>query len=72
MVNNDQVKVIDPEFACWGPIGFDLGCLLANLIIDYLFHLTNNEEYCLFIIKNNLQYIINLRKRFISKNTQKL
>ncbi|RHQ38617.1 hypothetical protein DWY47_18280, partial [Ruminococcus sp. AF25-23LB] len=67
--NNDQVKVIDPEFACWGPIGFDLGCLfdpefacwgpigfdlgclLANLIIDYLFHLTNNEEYCLFIIK---------------------
>lgn len=51
MVNNDQVKVIDPEFACWGPIGFDLGCLLANLIIDYLFHLTNNEEYCLFIIK---------------------
>jgi 5-methylthioribose kinase len=30
MVTPDDTKVIDPEFATYGPIGFDVGMLLAN------------------------------------------
>ncbi len=31
----DSTKVIDPEFAYFGPIGFDVGSLLGNLLLNY-------------------------------------
>ncbi|HEX7820601.1 MAG TPA: S-methyl-5-thioribose kinase [Sphingobium sp.] len=36
MVTVDDTRVIDPEFAFYGPIGFDVGMILANLWIAYL------------------------------------
>ncbi len=35
MVNQTETKVIDPEFAFYGPIGFDVGLLLANFFLGY-------------------------------------
>ena len=35
MVTETETKVIDPEFAFFGPMGFDTGALLANLLINY-------------------------------------
>jgi len=35
MVTEADTRVIDPEFAFFGPIGFDLGALLANLMLSY-------------------------------------
>lgn len=35
MLTEDDTRVIDPEFAFVGPIGFDLGALLANLLMSY-------------------------------------
>ena len=35
-VNKDFTKVIDPEFAFYGPIAYDIGALVANLIMNYL------------------------------------
>lgn len=35
MVTEDDTRVIDPEFAMYGPIGFDLGAFLANLLMSY-------------------------------------
>jgi 5-methylthioribose kinase len=35
MVRDDDLKVIDFEFAQFGPIGFDIGLLLGNLLIAY-------------------------------------
>jgi 5-methylthioribose kinase len=32
----DDTRVIDPEFALYGPIGFDLGAFVANLLMAYL------------------------------------
>lgn len=32
--SNDETKVIDPEFAFFGPIGFDVGQFFANLIVN--------------------------------------
>jgi 5-methylthioribose kinase len=35
MVTEKETKVIDPEFSFYGPAGYDLGCLLANMIFAY-------------------------------------
>ncbi|MDR5816288.1 S-methyl-5-thioribose kinase [Caballeronia sp. LZ033] len=35
MVNAEDTFVIDPEFAFYGPMGFDVGALLANLLLAY-------------------------------------
>ncbi|CAM2152219.1 5-methylthioribose kinase [Pararobbsia alpina] len=35
MVNEDETYVIDPEFAFYGPMGFDIGALLANLLLAF-------------------------------------
>jgi 5-methylthioribose kinase len=35
LLNQEQSKVIDPEFAFFGPIGHDIGSYLANLVIGY-------------------------------------
>jgi 5-methylthioribose kinase len=35
MVNQQETKVIDPEFAFYGPMGFDVGLLLANFFLAY-------------------------------------
>ena len=35
MVTEDDTKVIDPEFAVMGPMGFDVGKLLGNLLLSF-------------------------------------
>jgi 5-methylthioribose kinase len=35
MVTEDETKVIDPEFAFVGPMGFDVGKLLGNLLMSF-------------------------------------
>ncbi|MBP0113670.1 MULTISPECIES: S-methyl-5-thioribose kinase [Bradyrhizobium] len=35
MVTDSQTRVIDPEFAFYGPMGFDAGAVLANLLMAY-------------------------------------
>jgi 5-methylthioribose kinase len=35
LVTEDDTRVIDQEFALYGPIGFDVGTLLAHLLIAY-------------------------------------
>ena len=35
MVTEDETKVIDPEFAYFGPMGFDIGAVLGNLALSY-------------------------------------
>ena len=35
MVTDDETRVIDPEFAFYGPISFDVGMLLANFWMSY-------------------------------------
>ena len=35
MVTQDDTQVIDPEFAIYGPFGFDVGMLLANFLLGF-------------------------------------
>lgn len=41
--SDDDTKVIDPEFAFYGPIGFDLGQFFANLLLNAL---SRHESEC--------------------------
>jgi 5-methylthioribose kinase len=36
MVTENETLVIDPEFAFYGPMGFDVGAMIANLIMSYM------------------------------------
>ena len=38
LVQNNTAKVIDAEFAFYGPIGFDLGLYWANYLLSYFSH----------------------------------
>lgn len=35
MVTADDTQVIDPEFAIYGPFGFDVGMFMANILLGY-------------------------------------
>ncbi len=35
MVKDDMARVIDPEFATYGPMGFDIGMLIANFLMAH-------------------------------------
>src|SRR5688572_8262818 len=39
MVTPERAWVIDPEFAYYGPMGFDIGAVLGNLVIGFAAHL---------------------------------
>ncbi|MCY6485877.1 S-methyl-5-thioribose kinase [Clostridium aestuarii] len=34
--NKENTKVIDPEFAFYGPMAYDIGALIANIIMNYI------------------------------------
>ncbi|GMA64235.1 phosphotransferase [Alicyclobacillus fastidiosus] len=44
MVTNQDTKVIDPEFAFYGPMGFDIGLLFANLLLSYCSYETQRDS----------------------------
>jgi 5-methylthioribose kinase len=56
MVTEDNTRVIDPEFAFYGPMGFDIGVLLANFLMAYLSQpghaarAGDREEYGFFLL----------------------
>ena len=51
-VNQTETYIIDGEFAFMGPLGFDLGLLIANLITSYIYHKVYNSERYLRICKH--------------------
>lgn len=44
MVNHGRFKVIDPEFAFFGPQGYDVGTLFANLVLGALSHTYHTDD----------------------------
>jgi 5-methylthioribose kinase len=63
MVKDGSTVVIDPEFAFYGPIGFDLGAIISNLFLSYFSTVASNDvAYGEFL----LQQIIVLYDTFTS------
>lgn len=43
-VKGASVKILDPEFATWGPAGFDAGMFWGNLWMAYFFHRAEKND----------------------------
>ncbi len=44
MLNESDTRVIDPEFSFCGPMGYDVGAVLQNLILNYLSHYAHTPD----------------------------
>ncbi|MBL8162274.1 MAG: S-methyl-5-thioribose kinase [Anaerolineae bacterium] len=44
MVNQTDTYVIDPEFAYYGPMGFDVGAVIGNLLLNYAAHEARSSD----------------------------
>jgi 5-methylthioribose kinase len=44
MLNEKETRVIDPEFGFCGPMGFDIGALLENIILNHLSHFAHTPD----------------------------
>jgi len=70
MINPDEMKVIDPEFAYFGPMGFDIGAVLGNLVLSYAsqeFHakdLSRRSEYQEWILESIKNVWLEFEKEF--------
>lgn len=42
--NETETKIIDPEFAFYGPFGFDIGHFIANLFLNALSRESEHEQ----------------------------
>lgn len=47
-INQSGTKVIDPEFAFYGPMGYDIGNVLAHLYFPLVLDLTCSEKNAIF------------------------
>ena len=67
MLNKEQTYVIDPEFAFVGPFGFDIGALLANLIMSYTSHVAkkSSQEYKEWILKTIEDILNKFEEKFL-------
>lgn len=66
-IKEDTLKVIDPEFAFYGPIGYDLGNVIANLIFAYVngkFTITDEQEKGEYLnyLRLTIQEVVDLFK----------
>lgn len=68
-ITKDSTKVIDPEFAYYGPMGFDIGAVFANLLLNYTgqeYWISNEEKREVF--RNNLlDTIVSIWNQFQDK-----
>ncbi len=72
MVTAQDTRVIDPEFALYGPIGFDLGAYLGNLLLSWYSqpgHATASDdrvEQCAWILAQAQRFWEVFRSTFLT------
>ncbi|MDR0273200.1 MAG: S-methyl-5-thioribose kinase [Clostridiales bacterium] len=65
-VKQDSTKIFDPEFAFYGPIGYDVGNIIANLIFAWnRGNAFGKKEFCDLIIKTIIEIIDLFIEKFI-------
>ena len=70
-INEEGIKVIDPEFSFYGPIGYDVGNVIGNLFLCWaskLYSYNNDCDFLMWIEKT----IIDIFDQFKEKATKKL
>ena len=68
MLNAKETYIIDPEFAFFGPFGFDIGALIANLLQSYVSHFerSKNKEYQKWLLDTIEEIFEKFEIKFIS------
>ena len=68
-VNENGIKVIDPEFAFYGPIGYDIGNIIANLFFALVnkMHTGDNEEFIQYCKKTITDFFDLTFRKFSNK-----
>ena len=67
MVKEGSTFVIDPEFAFYGPMGFDLGALLSNFLLAYYSQsATNGDEYAAWILNQMVTLYDLFERKFLN------
>lgn len=70
MLNEEDTRVIDPEFAFFGPMGYDVGAVLQNLILNFLSHYghtpdkAERESYQEYILETVRDIWVNFAEKF--------
>ena len=60
-VKEDSTKVIDPEFAFYGPMGYDVGNVVANLMFAWSrAYITNADEKYVSWLEETIKNTVNL------------
>ena len=72
MITQDDTRVIDPEFAFYGPMGFDIGAVITNLLINYFSqngHATPEdprEDYQEWVLQVVEDFWTDFRRKFVA------
>ena len=73
-ISNKDIVIFDSEFCCFGPIGYDLGNLLAHFILHYIYakvtHGANAEPVCLWLKQQAVCLVEEFEKSFLQKVRQ--
>lgn len=73
---NSETKVIDPEFAFYGPAGFDIGQVFANLLFEVIVNVPKRGLFIQHIetvwnvFKEEFTYLWNTENRELSAKTE--
>lgn len=63
-ITQDSTKIIDPEFAFYGPIGYDVGNVIANLIFAYMNGVTYDKKEFVIWVEETIKEVVD---QFIEK-----
>ena len=68
MINQHETFVIDSEFAFFGPIGFDVGAVIANLILAWVSHFkrSQDEAYQQWLLDTIESVFTEFKKKFLA------
>lgn len=68
MINQNETMVIDSEFAFFGPMGFDIGALIANLILAWVSHFerSKSKTYQAWLLNTTVDVYKQFESKFLS------
>lgn len=71
-VRPDSTRVFDPEFAFYGPMGYDVGNVIANLIFAWNNgQAAGNQAFCDWVLKTIPQVVDLFREKFLKAFDEK-
>ena len=66
-IKEDETKVIDPEFAFYGPMGYDVGNVIANLIFAWANGVVSKDGSFVDWIEKTLVEVVNqFKEKFVA------